>query len=88
MKPVIENDNAIYYVSQSDMLKFIEENKNCERDVASRITREIFNNDSDKVYYDGKIEKKSWNSEPEVFWINNFFDAHPFMKKIMFVFDD
>jgi len=88
MKTFINEDDLIAYVSESDMIKFIEANSDYEwNQLCDLCGKEIFSEEG-KVYYDGKIKKENWNTEFAVEWVNNFFDAHPFIKKLMFVFDD
>ena len=89
MKSVINVNEAIYYVSEADMVKFIEANSDYDWNQLCDLCRDskMFGEDG-KTYYVGKISKASHNTEFSVEWINNFYDAHPFMQRIMFVFDD
>lgn len=89
LKPVIDQSDATYYVSEGSFIKFVNENSNMEWNTICDLVRDenVFNEEG-RTYYDGKIEKESWNTDFGVEWINKFYDAHPFMENVMFVFDD
>lgn len=85
MKPVIKEQDSTHYVSEADLIRFIEENSNYGWDQLCDTTRDkVFS--EGKTYYSGKPTGKYYD-EFTIEWVGAFFDAHPFMKKIMFVFD-
>lgn len=87
MKPVITENEATHYVDEADFIKFIEQNSDYNWDYLCDICRdEIFGSEG-KVYYANKPALK-YHTEFAVKWVGAFFDAHPFMSKIMIVFDD
>lgn len=82
MIPVINENDKISYVDESDLIKFIEQNQN-EMD---------WNQICDFIRNFVNIEGKTFfekNDKDLPYWVNEFFKAHPFLgDKIMFVFDD
>lgn len=94
MKPIITQEEATYYISEADMIKFISENAPMEWNTTCGYIRKVGITDDEggRTYwtkesvFDEKKEKH-YNKE-SVQWMRNFFNAHPFMEKIMIVFDD
>ena len=92
MIPVITEENFIYYVDETDFLDFIVQNSDYEYTSSSynklcAICRDEVFNESGKTYFTEKISSENY-SEFAVNWINLFYDAHPFMQRIMFVFNN
>lgn len=87
--PIMTKEESVYYVDESDFIKFIEENSDygwnylCDKCRSSGLF-----NDSDKTYYTGKVVKSEHNTEFATEWVNKFYDAHPWIKQMMIVFDD
>lgn len=88
MQSVINSENAVHYVSQSDMMIFVLLNSDFEDndDFVDKCDNSIFK--SERAWYNGKISKNEAYDDFAVEWVNKFFDAHPFIKKVCFVFDD
>ena len=86
MKPVITQETAIYYVVEAEFIKFVEQNSDYGWDKLCDICQdEVFNEDG-KTYFGEKPTAEHY-TEFIVKWIGAFYDAHPFMKRIMFVFN-
>lgn len=88
MLPIITESNSVHYFSNSDLIKFIKNNSDYEWNELVEITSDVIFNDEGKTYYPEKLTKDLYKSDFQIEWVNNFFDAHPFVKKIMFCFDD
>lgn len=93
MTPVYTKDQCYHYVSYSDLIKFIEENsKLCYNEVTLLVEEnDILDYDNGKISYSREHVFRCGNSIYMVYkynWIRDFFEAHTFMNKIMFVFDD
>ena len=92
MKPVMLEKDRIDYIDQSVMINFIKENSDMEwNDVCDFANHNIFFQERNSLYeksalYDKNAEKK-FESE-QLKWMRGFFEAHPFLKEVMFVFDD
>lgn len=93
MKPVIKQEEAKYYVSESDIVKFVSENGPMEWNKTCDYVRDtgITSSDGDKVFWsrdDVFKEKTKYYNDEAYQWMRKFFNAHPFMEKVMIVFDD
>jgi hypothetical protein len=91
MKQVLDKSQAIYYVDESDMVKFISINMPMARNKSYAFVREfITSEDAETVFYDKKDITDNPNSylPDQVQWIGAFFDTHPWIDRMMVVFDD
>ncbi len=93
-KPVLKQKDALTYVSDADMIKFISTNAPMDWNECCKFVRKN-NITSDglgggnHVYWDKDILKNPKNyNENQVKWIGAFFEAHPFIESMMIVFDD
>lgn len=89
MKPIIKENEAIHYVSQSDLMMFISKNEDGVdlNSIVDDANNNIFNYERNVYFHEKPVDVDSYN-EYLVKWVGAFFDAHPFMNKIYFVFDD
>ena len=87
MKPIQNESEAIHYFSTADMAEFININSNYEYNDAIKLCRKYMFGDEDESYYPDRATLDEYN-EFTVMWLNAFFDAHPYVKKVMFVFDN
>lgn len=87
--PIMTKEESVYYVDESDFIKFIEKNSDYEWNYLCDKCRSsgLFNEDG-KTYYTGKVVKSGYNTEFATEWVNKFYDAHPWIKQMMIVFDD
>ena len=91
MKPVLKKEETPYYVSDADIISFIEKNSKMDWNECCDFVR-----DNDIVGDDGKAfwEKEELLQSPEdyneeqVKWVGAFFEAHPWIESMMVVFDD
>jgi hypothetical protein len=93
MKPVLFEKEQIHYVDDVDLIRFISENtsmglswnKCCDfvRD------NNIVSYDGNKVYWvkQDLIDRPEEYNEEQVKWVTAFFEAHPWIEKMMVVFD-
>ncbi len=92
MKPVLKEKETAYYVSEGDMIEFISENAPMDWNNCCSFVRDnnICGNDG-SIYWAKEIIK---NAKPEDYneeqikWVGAFFEAHPWIEKMMIVFDD
>lgn len=92
-KAVLKQEDLAYYVSDAEIIRFISENapmpwnKCCSfvRDVG--ITSESSSGGALWERKDVMNNEEEYNSE-QIKWMKLFFKAHPFIDKVMFVFDD
>jgi len=86
MKPVISKEDATYYVDEAEFIKFVEQNSEYGWNKLCDICRDEVFNEEGKTYFTEKPTNEH-HTEFAVEWIGAFYDAHPFMERIMFVFD-
>jgi hypothetical protein len=92
MKPVLNELNQIHYVHSSLMIKFIRENSNMEHNKVSDFVRDydICDGEFGPAYWDKKdliLLSDEYNKE-QVEWVGAFFEAHPWIERMMIVFND
>ena len=93
-KPVLKPDDVIAYVSESDMIKFIDVNNDIlNRDkICDLVKEEMFNDEgrtlvTKSTYAAGK-KRPEWMTVFAFSWFREFFNEHPFLpERVMFVFD-
>jgi len=90
MKAVLFEDEAIHYVDQSDFIRFVDSNSDYEWNwICDMVISERTFNEEGKTYYSEKpTEADGCFSQFTIKWVGDFFDVHPFMKKIIFIFND
>ena len=91
MKPVFTADDITHYVSESDFIKFIDQNFDYDwNSICNLLRDEGVAGSEGKVYWKkGDIEKNPQYYNPiQTEWVTAFFTAHPFIKKFMLCFDD
>lgn len=90
MKPVLKKEDSIYFVSSSEMIRFILENSEMEHSKVCDFV--IENGICNDEYGPGLWEKEdldpNYYSKVQIYWIGTFFEAHPWIKKMMIVFDN
>lgn len=89
MKPVLKEENAIYYVSEADMINFICENSDMEwNEICDFARDEEIIGDEGRIFWNiTDFEDDDYN-EAQTKWVKAFFEAHPWITKMMIVFDD
>jgi hypothetical protein len=91
MKPVIKEDSVKAYISDYDIIKFISENAPMDWNKCCDFVRKhgITGDNGEPVYWYRSILKNPKDYDPEAIkWIGAFYEAHPFIDKMMIVFDD
>lgn len=93
LKPIIDQNNMIIYVSEADMIGFIEDNSNLNWNSICELARDenIFNEEGRTCWTKATLESDYFKNNCSDFtkeWMLAFFEAHPFINKVMFVFDD
>ena len=92
MKQVLDQTQAIYYVDSSEMVKFIRENSNMEHNKVCDFVRDygICDGGFGPAYWD-KLDltnnANEFNTE-QIKWVNAFFEAHPWIERMMIVFNN
>ena len=92
MKPVLNELNQIHYVDSSDMVKFIRENSDMEHNKVCKFVRnyDICDGEFGPAFWDKKDltnNSDEYNKE-QIEWIGAFFEAHPWIERMMIVFDN
>ena len=94
MKPILKENDPYHYVSENEMVKFIRENSDMEHnDVCDYVRKHGITGGEghtlwDASDFDNPREVKLYYNEHQVKWVKGFFEAHPWIKKMMLVFDD
>ena len=94
MKPVIKQEEATYYVSDAELISFICENSDMSWNKICDYVREesISSNEHGSTYWDREdVFEEGAEAEYNpnaIRWMREFFNAHPFMDRVMMVFDD
>jgi hypothetical protein len=90
MKPVLNKTGAIHYVDQSSLISFIRENSQMAwNDINNFVTREHIGADEfGPAFWDKDDLTKTPDefNEHQLFWIGNFFEAHPWIERMVIVF--
>lgn len=93
MKSTLEKEDAIHYVSESDMINFIDENSDMGwNKICDFIHKVGITNHNESTLWCKSdiidIRNDPYYNEDQVKWIIDFFEAHPWIEKMMIVFDD
>lgn len=92
MKPVLTQESQVHYVDSSDMIKFIEANSEMKRNDICNFVRKnnICNGEYGPSFWEKNdlIKNSHEFNEKQVYWISAFFEAHPWIERMMIVFDD
>ena len=95
-KPVLEKETATHYVSYISMVRFIETNSDMSwNNVINFIEKhKIVGEEGESVRWERESMRKekdlgqhSQYNEIQVTWINAFFEAHPWIERMVIVFD-
>ena len=89
---VVSKLSTPYYISDSDVIEFIQKNSDMEWNTACEFAREhsIISEDGSFIYWDKSDlteEPTDYNKEQQK-WIGAFFKAHPWIGSMKVVFDD
>jgi TPP-dependent 2-oxoacid decarboxylase len=92
MKPVLNQVLQIHYVDSSDMIKFIDANSKMKWNDICDFVREndICNGEYGPSFWEKNdlIENSHEYNEEQVYWVGAFFEAHPWIERMMIVFSD
>lgn len=91
MEPVLKKEESIYYVDECDIMEFISINHPMDwNECCEFVIKHSITNDTGRVYWEKKdlIELPQYYNDEQLKWIGAFFDAHPWIEKMMVVFDD
>ena len=93
-KPVLKQEAPLHYVSDSDMIKFIEQNSDMKWNDICEFVRKvgICSPEGEPVYWvktdiEDERQAKYYNDD-QVKWVKSFFEAHPWIERMMLIFDD
>jgi len=91
MKQVLDETQQIHYVDECDIIEFITINSNMEWNKCCDYIREHHISSVEGKSHWRKselIEENKDDYDPEAYyWILAFFEAHPWINKMMIVFD-
>ncbi len=88
--PQLKQSNAVHYVTESDMIQFIETNSDMHYNQVCDYIREVgvANEESEKTYWSSTDLAWVEQNQPEAHkWIKGFFDAHPWIINMMLIFE-
>ena len=92
MKPVLSEKEQTHYVDDGDLIRFISENAPMGWNKCCDFVREqgITSVDGNKVYWvkQDLLDYPEHYNEEQMKWVSAFFEAHPWIEKMMVVFDD
>jgi len=92
MKSVLKQEEATHYVSDAEMIEFISKNAPMDWNECCDFVRD--NNivgDEGQIYWiKSQIEnaKPGDYNEKAIKWVGAFFEAHPWIERMMIVFND
>jgi hypothetical protein len=90
MEPVLNESNQIHYVDSSDMIEFIDKNSDMEWNDVCDFVRDNNICDGYGPTFWNKYEiinSPQHYNEEQVKWVGAFFEAHPWIDRMMIVFD-
>lgn len=92
MKPVLDEKDAIFYISDADMIKFIAANSDMKWNDVWNFARNkhITPSDRGQIFWnkDGIAMFPNEHNQEQIKWVGAFFEAHPWIVRMMIVFDD
>lgn len=88
--PVISEKNLAAYVSESEMIEFIVKNSDIGWNQCCQYVRfHGITGDEGHIYWDKNIlNNQAVLNEHQIKWISAFFNAHPFIERMVLVFDE
>lgn len=88
-KAVLKEKDRIDYVSDANMIRFIQANSDMEWNNICDYVRDegICGEEGRTLWYKKDVMNETGKSEAYD-WMRAFFFAHPWIEKVMFVFDD
>lgn len=92
MKATLKKEDLAYYISEADIIRFIHENAPMEWNKCCDYVRECnITGEEGSAFWmkENVFGKNNVDYNPEAIkWMKLFFEAHPFINKVMIVFDD
>jgi hypothetical protein len=92
MKPVLSEKEQIHYIDNADFIEFISTNAPMDWNECCDFVKEqgITSDDGNKVYWvkQDLLDHPEEYNEEQMKWVTAFFEAHPWIEKMMVVFDD
>lgn len=92
MIPVLEQKNAIYYVSEHEIINFISDNMPMDHNKCCDFVRKHINSSAESSFWEKEDminpKKSKYYDQEAVKWIKAFFETHPWIERMMIVFDD
>lgn len=92
IKPCINKKDLYHYISESDIIKFVTINSNLNWNMACDYVRNIglTSDDGEPISWEQNdvYSADTVEVQPEAIeWMKKFYEAHPFLDKIVFVLD-
>lgn len=92
MEPVLSEVDKIYYVDSSHVIDFIKKNSEMEWNEVCEFVRyhNICGGDYGNAYWvkEDLVKCSKEYNENQVYWVGAFFEAHPWIERMMVVFDN
>jgi len=91
-KPVLKQESPLHYVSDARMIEFIVQNSNMQWNPVCDFVRKvgICSDSGEPVLWekDEIVNSPKAYTEEQVKWVGAFFEAHPWIERMMLTFDD
>jgi hypothetical protein len=92
MKPVLKKEESIHYISDAEMIEFISENAPMDWNECCKFVRNnnIVGSEGRVYWIKSHLDniKPGNYSEEQIKWVGAFFKAHPWIERMMIVFDN
>jgi len=92
MKKVLDQENSTFYVESNEMIAFIKENSNMQHNEICDFVRnyDICDGEFGPAYWDKSdlINNANEYNTEQIKWVNAFFKTHPWIERMMIVFND
>jgi len=92
MKSVLKQEYMAHYVSDADIIRFIDQNSDMGwNPICNYVVKHHIVGDNEPAYWERSSfinpSLEEYN-EHQIKWIGGFFEAHPFIERMYVVFDD
>jgi hypothetical protein len=92
MKQILDKTQQIHYVDSSNMITFISENSEMKHNQVCDFVRErdICDGEDGLSFWEKAdlIKTPEEFNEDQLYWVGAFFEAHPWIERMVIVFSD
>ncbi len=88
-KATLTKEKSLHYVSDADMVRFIETNSDMDWNKVCDYIKDVgITSDEGLAYWSKEYLLKYPKEDEASKWVSAFFKAHPWIERMMIVFDD